>query len=428
MSGDPSPGPRRVLLSAIRRGLVALLLTAAAAEVAAFAVDLAAGRPFRAWSFVKIGWLYVLSFSRVGLEVRLSPAVSAVAGSSVGGSLYRVHVAFLSGTALAVWLLFRAGRAAAESAPATPGRRALVGALVAPGYAVPAFALALAATIRLPEFALESIRPIAWQALAFPLAMAALVGAAGGLAASRAAVESRRPWGPRTVAWATGGWRMLTSSIGLAFVGLLLLAAAHPADVGTYVRWHERTGRTGGIALAHEVLALPNIGEWLVAPSMGGCDVAGSGGGTTRLLCSDGVVDPAALRTLSVRRIPLPWGSFVFLGVPLAATLLGGARAARGVSAWRERLLRGAGAGVEFGVLTGAAARLAGLAISSSAEPGSAIRLGPRPLSTAALGLVWGVLGGAAGTLFPVAQDDGGVPEGVPVDPEEPVPPRPTSV
>ena len=35
---------------------------------------------------------------------------------------------------------------------------------------------------------------------------------------------------------------------------------------------------------------------------------------------------------------------------------------------------------------------------------------------------------GAAGTLFPVAQDDGGVPEGVPVDPEEPVPPRPTSV
>jgi len=427
VSGDPPPGSRRVLLFAIWRGLVALLLTAAAAEGAAFAVYVAAGRPFQAWSLVKIGWLYVLSFSRVGLEVRLSPAVSAVAGSAVGGSLYRVHVAFLSGTALAVWLLFRAGRWAAERAPTGAGLRALVGALVAPGYAVPAFALALAATIRLPEFALDSVRPVPWQALAFPLAMAAAAGAAGGLAA-RSAVAARPPWGPRAVAWTTGGWRMLIVSIGFAFVGLLLLAAVHPADVGTYVRWHERTGRTGGIALVHEVLALPNIGEWLVAPSMGGCDVAGSSGGTTRLACSDGVVDPAGLATLRVRRIPLPWWSFVFLGVPLAATLLGGERAARGVSAWRERLLRGGGAGVVFGVLTGAAARVAGLAISSSGDPGSAIRLGPRPLSTAALGLVWGVLGGAAGALFPVAQDDDGDPEGVPVDPEAPVPPRPTSV
>jgi hypothetical protein len=428
VSGDPPPGSRRLLLSAIRRGFVALLLTAAAAEAAAFAVDLAAGHPFRAWSFVKIGWLYVLSFSRVGLEVRLSSAVSAVAGSGVGGFLYRMHVAFLSGTALAVWLLFLAGRRAAERAPTAVGRRALVGAFVAPGYAVPSFALALAATIRLPEFALESIRPVPWEALALPFAMAAAAGAVGGLAASRAAVEARPPWGPRAVAWATGGWRMLMASIGFAFVGLLLLAAVHPADVGTYVRWHERTGRTGGIALAHEVLALPNIGEWLVAPSMGGCDVASSSGGTTRLVCSDGVIDPAGLATLRVRRIPLPWGSFVFLGVPLAATLLGGERAARGVRARRERLLRGGGAGVVFGVLTGAAARVAGLAISSSGDPGSAIRLGPRPLSTAALGLVWGVVGGAAGTLLPVAQEDGGDPEGAPVDPEAPVPPRPTSV
>ncbi len=428
MSGDPSPGARRVVLFAVWQGFVALLLTAAAAEAAAFAVYLAAGRPFRPWSFVKIGWLYVLSFSRVSLEVRLSPAVSAVLGAVVGGPVYRVHVAFLAGTALAGWLVFRAGRAAAEREQAAPGRRALVGALVAPGYAVPAFALAVLATIRLPDVGLDSVRPVAWQALAFPLAMAAVAGVAGGLAASGDTIEARPPWGPRAVAWARGGWRMLVASIGFALVGLLLLAAVHPADVGTYVRWHQRSGRTGGIALANEVLALPNAGAWLVTPSMGGCDVASTRGGATRLLCPDGVVDPSELTRFRVQRIPLPWGSVAFPAVPLAATMLGGAWAARGVASRRERLLRATGAGVAFGVLMGAAARLAGIAIVSSGDPGSGIRLGPRPLATAALALVWGVVGGAAGALVPGAQEVGGAPDGGPDDPEEPVPPRPTSV
>jgi hypothetical protein len=433
-----------VVLLGLWRGFLALALTAAVAETAALAVYVAAGRPFRLWSFAKIGWLYLLSFSRVGLEVRLS--LGSILGASAAVSVYRVHVAFLLGTAFAAWVLFRAGGAAARRAEGRPAHRVFAGALIAPGYSLPAFLLGFAAAIRLPEIAVESIRPVAWQALVFPLAMAAVVGAAGGLWASHDRLAGARPWGSRALSWAEGGWRMLVISIGLALVGLLVLAALHPAAVRTYVQWHERSGRTGAIAFVHEALALPNIGVWLATPSMGGCDVAESGMSSTSILCPGGVVDPSHVSQLELSRIRLPRFAFLFLLVPAGAALAGGATAGRRARSNGERALRGLGAGVAFAALAGGAAWLAGVELTGTTSSVGHIgfsRLGPRPWQTAALALVWGVAGGVAGALMagalksgspsPLAfesdaQDGEGVPDDVPAEPEEPVPPSPTSV
>jgi Family of unknown function (DUF6350) len=445
--GEPGPEPLaslgRVLVVGSWSGLRALAWTAAVAEAAALAVYLAAGRPFRAWSFAKIGWLYLLSFSRVGLEVRLS--LGPILGASASTPVYRVHVAFLLGTAFAGWLLFRAGGSAARRANGSAARRALAGALIAPGYALPAFIVALAATIRLPQIAVESIRPIAWQALVFPLAMAAAVGGAGGLRTSRDLVNERDAPGSRARAWVDGGCRMLAASIGLALVGLLVLAALHPADVRTYVRWHQRSGRTGAITLVHEALSLPNVGVWLLTPAMGGCDVA-EGTTNTPILCPGGVVDPFGVARLDLSTIPLPRYAFLLLLVPAGAALVGGATAARGARSNGERALRGLGAGIVFAPLAGGAAWLSGIGLSGVRSPLGGLRLeriGPRPWQTAALALVWGVVGGTVGAMVVGALESRSFANGVPATdaqdgegglevgaepPEEPVPPRPTSV
>ena len=65
-----------------------------------------------------------------------------------------------------------------------------------------------------------------------------------------------------------------------------------------------------------------------------------------------------------------------------------------------------------------------GLTLNATSTPTS-FTLGASPFGTASLALAWGVIGGALGAwLF------GGQVEGtpVPVDPDEPVPPSPTSV
>ena len=61
---------------------------------------------------------------------------------------------------------------------------------------------------------------------------------------------------------------------------------------------------------------------------------------------------------------------------------------------------------------------------SATGSAPTSLSLGPRPLPTAALALAWGVVGGVLGAT--IRRQDEGTP--VPVEPEEPVPPNPTSV
>ncbi len=65
-----------------------------------------------------------------------------------------------------------------------------------------------------------------------------------------------------------------------------------------------------------------------------------------------------------------------------------------------------------------------GLTLNATSTPAS-FTLGASPLETALLALAWGVIGGALGAWLLGDQDEG---TPVPVEPDEPVPPSPTSV
>ncbi len=159
--------------------------------------------------------------------------------------------------------------------------------------------------------------------------------------------------------------------------------------------------------------------------------------GTLPALDDPGLV--AAVARGDVARTPapdvptrsMPPGYWAFLLVPAIATVGGGrwaGRTWRGRSGGRERALRGAGAGVVFAVLMGAGTWMAsidvGLTLNATSTPTS-FTLGASPVGTASLALVWGVIGGALGAWLLGDQDEG---TPVPVEPDEPVPPSPTSV
>jgi hypothetical protein len=414
-AGRSNPRLRGLALDALRRGLIALGWTMLAAEAWSFFIYFIAGRPFRPWSFVKIGWLYLLTFSRVGLEVTIGRSLSAIVNPGpVGESVYRLHLAFLLGTALAGWLLFRAGRTVASRVETGPLRCAAIGAAVAPAYAVPLFLASFLAVVRFPEQGVPDVRAVAWQALLFPLVMAAACGAAGGLASASDEIRAR-PGGRWVVGWIEGGWVGVLAGLTLAFAGLLVLAAIFPDSTGAYTRWLVRHGHVGALLFAHEVLSLPNHAMFVLAPSMGGCDTLSAAGSSAQMLCTGRFTSPEVLLYVPfVRGVPqgsdldivtgsLPSATRMLLLVPFAAAVLGARRAARGLERVKERLVAGVGAGIAFAVSVSvvAWASIASLRIpETAAGPGDWIRLGPDPLRTAVLALGWGVVGGLIGSAI----------------------------
>jgi len=93
---------------------------------------------------------------------------------------------------------------------------------------------------------------------------------------------------------------------------------------------------------------------------------------------------------------------WVFLLVPLVATLLGGRAAAGDERSSGERALRGALGGIVFAVLCVAAAWAAGIEVPAWADlTNGGAALGVPLLRTGALALAWGVVGGAVGAVLP---------------------------
>jgi len=259
------------------------------------------------------------------------------------------------------------------------------------------------------------VHGVAWQALLIPLVMAGVAGGAGGLAAGL-------PGTSRGRAWLVGGWRMLLLALGLAFVGVLLLAAVMPAGLRAYVRAVTTNGsRVAVLIVGHHALLVPNQSFYVLAPSMGGCTSLDGLQASVALLCPGrlpalGTEVPAAVQAArSGGPAPghgsMPIGYWAFLLIPVVATTAEG-RWAAGGEAGRERLVRAAGAGLVFGALVG-------LGAWASSVEFQGLTFGAEPLPTMALGIVWGMAGGALGAMLPVSQaGSGGL---------EP-PPSPTSV
>jgi hypothetical protein len=371
-----------------------------------------AGLPFDA--VLRIGAMYLGPFHHVAVvfEGDLDVDLSQLPGSRIpeGASVVlEFGVALLAVTGLAVWLLFRAGRASAFGIG--PGVRALTGARVALGYAPPILLIALIVGFEQPNqigsFVAVGVRVSlsAWQALVFPLAIAAVAGAAGGVWSWAGAAE--RAAAVRVRALLGGGWVMFLLALGLSYAGLLVagivqpdepVALATPSTAQYYTRVFDPPA-LGAVALGHHVALVPNEALWTLVPASGACDVV-HGSERGDFLCYGSFPSTSAGGSTTFGSAPA--GYLLFLLVPAIATVLGGRRASMrsGRDGW-SAVVDGAAAGVVYGVLVGVGCLFASItlsyAASAGADVGGRLWIGPDPVWGTIAALGWGIVGGAIG-------------------------------
>jgi hypothetical protein len=409
------------------RGFVAFLVVAGVGQAAALLVWTIADTGASAAAFARIGWMYVGAFHHVAIELEVPDVELTAAGTGPEATSLSVGVALLTVTAVAAWLLYRAGRAAADRAGGRVARRVPRGAAVSIAYAAPILVISLlvdvATPLRLGGFASGELRVSlsAWQALVRPLAIAAAAGAAGGLRSALDAAAGE-PAADRIGAAIAGGWRMVVVGLALSLGGLFVAGVVQPdgpaalltPSTARYVRAVFDRPTPGILLLGHHVAVAPNEAVWTLVPAMGGC-VSVRGSVQADLLCyrrfpTDVVAAPVPIPG---GRLVLPIGGasfgaapapyLAFLLVPALASVLGGRRAgARRGTTGVDAIGLGAAAGVVFAALVAVVAALSsvtvayGAAFAESATAGRVV-LGPEVWSAALLALAWGVIGGAIG-------------------------------
>jgi hypothetical protein len=426
VSGPAAPGRARALAAAgwgraSREGALAFsLMLAIALGVASAAVALGV-LGLRAADVPRVGGAYLALVHRIPLRVTAEGSdlwLVRVLGAPVGTTAFeaRLAVAPLALTALAAWLLWRAGRRTAEAVGGSSGARALHGAKVAPAHALLVLLATLPARVELAPAALDlrmelSVPP--GPALLLPLLLAAAAGAAGGWWSAASGGTAR--------AALLGGWTMLLAGLGLALAGLFVAGVVRPEGpeafltptTGRYLQAAFARPSVGAAALVHHVAVLPNEAAWTLVPAMGGCTGAYPGDGEpVTFLCYGRF--PLALRLPVWLRPPgveagpptrfgaAPWPYLAFLLVPAAATVLGGRRAAAQAGG-RCALPAALGGGAVFAVLVLVLGWVSSVSASSTARTAigppqmRSVRIGPDLGGGAALALGWGVAGGALG-------------------------------
>jgi hypothetical protein len=365
---------------------------------------------------VRVGALYLGPFHHVALvfEGDLAVDASRLPGANLrGGAAATVElgVALLAVTGLAVWLLFRAGRRSASGDGA--GARALTGSRVALGYAPPVLLVALLVRFEEPvefgSFVTGGVRISlsVWQAFVFPLAIAALAGASGGVWSW--ASSAFDPSAARARAVLGGGWRMFLLALALSYVGLFVAGIAQPEEAvalatpstARYVDTvFERPG-PGSAVLAHHLALSPNEAIWTFVPAAGACDVI-RGSERSDLLCYGRFprFDVSSGEVLFENAAP---GYLAFLLVPVIAAIAGG-RWAGSVSegSGAAPAVLGAAAGVVFAVVMFGTIVASSITLTYGAGPdavgrGGHLWIGPDPVTGTLVALAWGVIGGALG-------------------------------
>jgi hypothetical protein len=398
------------------RGFLIFLLIAGTGIVAAVTTFALAVPGVSFGGALRIGALYLGPFHHVALvfEGDLAVDASRLPGADLpagGSGTIELGVALLAVTALAVWLLFRAGRLSAFGDRA--GVRALTGARVALGYAPPVLLVALLVRFEEPvglgAFVIGRVRISlsAWQAFVFPFTIAALAGASGGLWSW--ASSALDPSAVRARAVLGGGWRMFLLALALSYAGLFVAGIAQPDEAvalatPSTARYldtvFERPG-PGAVILGHHLALSPNEAVWTFVPAAGACDVI-RGSERSDVLCyarfpsfdmsSGEVVFGSA-----------PPGYLAFLLVPAIATIVGG----RWAGSASERsgsgsAAMGAAAGVVFAVVMLGAIVVSSITISYGADTealgrGGHVWIGPDPVTGTLVALAWGVIGGSLG-------------------------------
>jgi hypothetical protein len=415
---DQPASPGRGWRTAILRALVAAAVVLLVAEAVIFLAYAAADDPGRpsAGAVARYGGILFYAFHRVALRFEATSLLQSGAPFGIPPSGL-IAFAAMSGTALAVWMLYRGGRAIAREVGGSTLARGLHGLKVAAPYAALTFAGAFLLRFR-PDGSDQApiIHPSYVGALVWPLALAAAAGFVGGVHSEHRdgwswLVADRETIGRRLNGVLAGGWWMTLLGLIFAFVGLLVLAVVKTHATATYFSSFDRGTLDGILVIVATVLVLPNLAAWVLFPAMGSCI---------------GLSGPFSICFLSYRHFPTgpgrlttgadtaalnlpgaPVGFYVFLLVPLAAVLVGGAMAARRgrAASGSEAAAMGAVAGVVFAVLSAITVVLASLTVRMSGSLGGLVqdrsfRIGPELTSGVLLALVWGVAGGGLGGLW----------------------------
>ena len=396
----PDTRPGALVLGGLRRGALLVFLPVFVAGQALAWLTYAASGWYHPWSWFKIGLAETLASVRV-------PFTSTETADGVT-SVATLQVAMGALTIAVLVLAFRAGREQARGLGRRPVAAALAGSTVGLGFAIPMFVSAFPVTLGFPQFGVDRLQPVLRVACTLPLVVAGSAGAVGALAGARDQHEWRSAWAARCAAAARGGGTAFWWGLVLSFVGFLALAAVTAGPPSAYARFVGRTGGSGAATVIQHAVLLPNQSAMILAVSMGATaelSVAGdaavewdrSGVRTT----SEAGSFLAAYVGAEGTRAAFPSWYALFLLIPAVASVLGGRAAAAGTKPMGERLVRGASAGVVFAVLCGLAAWGATLVVPTWANAlGGSVSLGTAPITTTALALGWGLVGGVLGAAI----------------------------
>jgi hypothetical protein len=405
----PDTSARTLVIGGLRRGALLVFLPVFAAAQALAWLTYAVTGWFRPWSWFKIGNAVALTGTRVGFDVTV--ALRDLASGSSGTAASELVVATGALTIAVLVLAYRAGREQARGLERRPQAAAAAGAIVGIGFGVLSFVTALPVSLVLPRLGIEELRPMWWQALVMPVAVASVAGAFGGLARARERLDaSGAAW---VVAAIRGGAGAFWWGSSLAFVGLLIAAVLSPSPVGAYARFVDRTGGGAALVVEHATL-VPNQSVLVLGASMGAPTTLRVGTQDVLEISRGGVdaAGPAGPFVAAILGSPdqhlaeFPWWFTAFLLVPAAAAVIGGREAGRDASERKERLLRGAGAGIVYAACCTVAVwassiTLPGIGVGLAQFGAGPIRLGASPVGTGALALAWGVVGCSVGALVP---------------------------
>ncbi|MGZ8631310.1 MAG: hypothetical protein ACXWZF_10135 [Actinomycetota bacterium] len=404
VAGDPAASLARDMRDAAPAALVGGTLCAAAVaalgQVPPLLVNLAGGE-LAITTQVRLGWLYAMAGHAVAIEATgLDAAVDGAASDEI-----TVRLGMLTIAAFAIWVLALAARGTARRVDDSGPRRALAGSLVAVPYALLVGGVNAAVQLRLrtgggllPE--MTSFRAPAWEGFVLPGAIALVVCALAGWSVSSASHGAAGT--ALRAGLAAFGW-----AVGLAFVGVLVFAAVRPEGLERYsVEVTSAGSSRTALYVGHQVLSAPNQAVWILSPSMGACDTLRVDGRPQDVLCLDRIPrgdDPATWFLSELGRkqgsspvAPMPSIALLFLLVPASAIVLGVRRVGRRASSAIGAAAIGAGAGAVFAATVTMTSLAGSLWVGlRSGEEVRTVAMGPDPLRTGLLALVWGVIGGA---------------------------------
>jgi len=391
--------------TAALRGAVAALVVAASGQAPPFLVGLVGGG-LAVVTQLRVGWLYTMA----GHAVSITATGSGGSVAGLGG-VFDLRLGMLTIAALGVAMLVTGARATARRVHDVGARRPLAGATIALPYAALLGAVNAAVDLRLRAGggflpASTSIAASVGEGFLLPGALALVAGALGGWSTSTS-------WHRPVALGVRAGLRAFAWAIAFSLVGLLAFAALRPAGLERYVDEVTSGGPArAALYLGHQALTLPDQAMWVLAPSMGGCVSLRIDPAAHDVICLDRLPrgpDPATWLLTELGRVegvpstePSPAVTWLFLAVPVAAIWLGFRGPVGAIPpSVRVALARTAAGGAVFATLVTLTSMAGSLWMSlREGDDLRTVAIGPDPISTAILALVWGVGGGAAVSML----------------------------